>query len=28
VTLSCTWSFTPGKMVVNTFGSKPVVSSR
>jgi hypothetical protein len=28
VTLSCTWSFTPGKMAVNTFGSKPVVSSR
>src|SRR6516162_6298090 len=28
VTVSCTWSFTPGNMVVKTLGSKPVVSSR
>jgi hypothetical protein len=28
VTVNCTWSLTPGKIAVKTFGSKPVVSSR
>ena len=28
VTVNCTWSFTPGIMVVKTLGSKPVVSRR
>ena len=28
VTVNCAWSLTPGKIVVKTFGSKPVVSSK